>query len=127
MKATEGMKTILAFIIGVALGFTSAVAVQSLLDAGARSKAKRTAADCRTISAALEQYRAVNGHYPPFDGAIEHLKPYLVPRYIRVLPTHDMSGQPLLVVLNGAEAAVVATGRYGCVIQAGKPAIQPAW
>jgi len=84
-----------------------------------RSWAKRTAADCRTISEALESFRAENGHYPPMDGNIEHLRPYLSPKYLRQLPNRDMSNQPYLVVLNGPRAAVVSVGQNGAVAEAG--------
>ena len=114
------MKILATLLLGVILGFTLAIAAQSLLDAGARSKSKRTAADCRTISHALEQYRAANGHYPPIDGQIDHLIPYLVPQYLQQVPTRDMANQPFLVVLNGSEAAVISTGKYGVVVQAEK-------
>jgi type II secretory pathway pseudopilin PulG len=114
------MKIFGILFLGVVLGFASATTIQSLLDAGARSKTKRTAADCTTISTALEKYRATTGKYPPFDGDVKHLEPYLVPRYLKQLPVHDMSGQPFLVVMNGSRVAVIATGKYGVVAEQGK-------
>jgi len=114
------MKIFGSLLLGIVLGFASATAVQSLLDAGARSKAKRTAADCRTISKALEQYRATTGHYPPLDGDVEHLVPFLVPRHLKQLPIRDMADQRFLVVMNGSRVAVIATGKYGVVAEQGK-------
>src|SRR5687768_14819909 len=105
--------------IGIVVGFAAATVLQSMLDAGARSKAKRTAGDCRSISIALEDYRKANGRYPPLDGNVEHLAPYLVPTYMRVLPKKDMAGQPLLVLMKGSTPAVISTGRYGIVAQSG--------
>jgi type II secretory pathway pseudopilin PulG len=114
------MKIFGTLLLGIVFGFGSATAVQSLLDAGARSKARRTAADCRTISTAIEQFRSTTGHYPPLDGDVEHLVPLLVPRYLQNLPTRDMAGQPFLVVMNGSRVAVIATGKYGAVAELGK-------
>ena len=114
------MKIVVTLLVGVVLGFASATAIESLLDAGARSKAKRKAADCATISTALEHYRTSNGRYPPLDGDIEHLVPYLVPRYVKQLPLRDVSGQPFLVVTNGSRVAVIATGKYAVVAEDGK-------
>jgi len=113
------MKVLGTLLLGIVLGFAFATAIQSLFDAGARSKAKRTVADCRSISTALESYRTAEGRYPPLDGNVDHLATYLVPRYIKELPTRDMSNKPYLVVLDGTRAAVISPGRYGVVVEAG--------
>lgn len=113
------MKILGILLLGFVLGFASATAIQSLLDAGTRSKSKRTAADCRIISTALESYRMAEGQYPPLDGNVEHLARHLVPRYIKQLPTRDMDNQPYLVVLNGTRATVISTGKYGVAVEAG--------
>jgi type II secretory pathway pseudopilin PulG len=108
-----------ALAIGLLLGFAATSAAYESLDAMKRSWAKRTAADCRTLSQALEAFRADNGHYAPLDGDIEHLRPYLTPQYLRQLPIRDMSNQPSLVVLNGSHAAVVSVGQNGAAAEAG--------
>lgn len=112
-------KTTLALSIGIVVGFTLASAVHELLDGMKRSWAKRTAADCRSISDAIEKYRAENGEYPPLDGDVQHLARYLTPRYLQQLPTRDMSNQPYLVVKNASKAAVISVGSYGVAMEAG--------
>ena len=115
----DGMryKPWIALAVGLVVGFLSATAIQQLLDGMRRSWSKRTAAYCASISAALEEYRAEKGDYPPLDGNVEHLSRYLAPRYLRHLPTRDMSDQPYLVVLNGSKAAVISVGVYGAAVE----------
>jgi type II secretory pathway pseudopilin PulG len=113
-------KVWVALVVGLVLGFISASVVQELLDAMKRSWAKRTAADCRSISIALEHFRQDTGQYPPLDGNIEHLVGYLSPKYMRQFPRRDMSNQPYLVVMDGAKAAVISVGRYGTAAEDGK-------
>jgi hypothetical protein len=112
-------KTGIALCVGIALGFAMGGAVQELLDAMKRSWAKRTAADCRSISIAIEQYRVDHGEYPPLDGDVGHLGAYLAPHYLRQVPVRDMSSQPYLVVMNGSKAVVISVGRYGAAVEAG--------
>jgi hypothetical protein len=121
-------KAWLAAFVGAVLGFAIALSVQAMLDGYIRSTAKRVAADCLTVSEALEAYRRDNAAYPPLDGDIQHLSAYLVPKYLRHVPTKSgMSGEPYLVVMNGARVAVIAPGRYGAVVEAGKLVSSPSW
>jgi len=108
-----------ALFAGLIAGFMASVFLQGLLEGMQRSWAKRTALDCRSISAALEQYRADNGYYPPLDGNIEHLRTYLIPKYLRRVPIRDMSNHPFLVAMNGTPATVISVGRYGAAVEAG--------
>ena len=112
-------KGCLALIVSFAFGFMTATAIHELLQAMHRSHAKRSAADCRSISDAIEHYRLDHGQYPPLDGNVEHLRPYLVPRYLKGLPTRDMWNQPLLVVMNGPRVTVISIGHYGAAAEAG--------
>jgi type II secretory pathway pseudopilin PulG len=114
------VKILLGLFVGFLAGFMLALAMQNLLDAKKRSWSKRTAADCLTISQALEAYRVDNRRYPPLDGDIAHLAGQLTPKYMRNLPIRDMSGEPFLVVLNGSQVAVVSVGQYGAAVEAGK-------
>jgi general secretion pathway protein G len=55
-------------LVGVAvLGIVAALVIPNFLDALQKAKQKRTLADMRAFSVALESYRADQGHYP--DGA----------------------------------------------------------
>ena len=107
-----------ALFAGFITGFMASAALQGLFEDMHRSWAKRTAADCRSISAALEQFRADNGHYPPLDGNIDHLQAYLSPKYLRQIPRRDTSNRPYLVVMNGTRATVISVGRYGAAVEA---------
>ena len=92
--------------------------MQSLLDAGEKSKAKRSAADARAISTALEAFHENNGKYPPLDHrGISQLTTYLVPRYMKGLPATDAYDCPYLFVMDGSVAAIVSTGRNGFVVE----------
>ena len=112
-------KTWLALLAGVIIGFTFAATVQELLEAKKKSWAMRNAANCVSISRALEHYRVEHGVYPPLSGGVEHLREYLTPKYLSQVPTLDASGQPFLVVLNGPRAVVISVGPYGAAAQSG--------
>lgn len=107
----------LAAAIGLLLGFCAALAIQNLLAAGERSKNKRSLADARGISDALERFREANGQYPPVTGEAAQLTPYLVPKYLRALPTHDLYDRPYLVAKAGSVDVVISTGRNGFVVR----------
>lgn len=113
--------------VGLVLGSLSAVMLQSLLTAAVRSKAKRSLADSRSVSLALEEYRKEKGQYPPLDGHAESLSPYLLPAYIRNVPTRDAFDQPFVVCMRGKTAAVVAAGQYGAIIEDGKVVSSAGW
>lgn len=113
--------------VGLLLGFLAAVMLQNLLTATVRSKAKRTVADARSISLALEKYRQEKGGYPPLDGRTESLSPYLVPTYLRRLPSVDSFGQPYVVCMRGETAAVVAAGQYGAIVEGGEVVSSAGW
>jgi len=120
-------KLTLAVVVGILIGL-SPLAIRSMLDAYVRSTAKRTAAECQILSGALEHYRNDHGRYPPLPGNIGDLEAFLVPKYLKHVPTHSLaSGEPLLVVLHGDRAAVVATGRYGFVVENETLVGRPPW
>jgi Type II secretion system (T2SS), protein G len=106
---------LLAFLVGGVFGFLLSQAAQSMIDAGAASKMKRSIGDAIVFSAALEMYRSDNGHYPPVLSG-DHLAQSLSPKYLRAVPT-DVYGRPYLVAMNGTTAAVISLGRGGFVVQ----------
>ena len=113
-------KLAIAAILGFILGAISMGCVNGLMHGMKRSWSKRTAADCRSISTALEAYRTAVGSYPPFDGSTEHLSQYLSPKYLRSVPSRDMSNEPYLVVMNGANAVVISVGGFGTAVEEGR-------
>ncbi len=120
-------KLALTLVSGLVVGFFAAIAMQSLLDGFLRSHTKRSIADCRTISSALEAYRSANGRYPPLENGVEGLKAHLVPQHLRVLPERDSFNRPYLVFTNGPTAVVLSTGRYGVVVEGGRVSRAADW
>jgi len=107
----------LAFAIGLLLGFGAELTIQNLLNAGERSKNKRSLADASTISDALDRFRETTGSYPPIAGDAAKLKPYLEPTYLRSLPTRDIYDRPYLVATDGSIALIISTGRNGFAVR----------
>ena len=113
-------RTLLALLLGLVVGFAASSSIQSLLDAGERSKVKRSAADAIAISRCLEAFRKDNGRYPPLGQSVGQVAGYLEPKYIRHLATKDSYGRPFVVLMDGSAAAVFSTGRNGFVVERGK-------
>ena len=114
------LKTFLALLAGFALGLIAATSIHELLAAGERSKVKRSAADARTISDAIERYRQTNGRYPPIGRDLAQLAPALVPPYLKSLPARDVYGEPYLLLMDGSVPVVVSTGRNGFAFERGE-------
>jgi type II secretory pathway pseudopilin PulG len=110
------VKPFLLLIAGVVIGVSLSQMIQSLIEAGHASKAKRSRGSALLLSNALERYRSEHGSYPPLAG--DDMAASLVPHYLRAVPT-DVDGRPYYVVMNGSTAAVVCVGRGGFIIQRG--------
>lgn len=108
-------KTVITFFVGGVVGFLLSQAAQSMIDAGAASKMKRSIGNAMAISAALEKFRDDNGHYPSALNA-DQLTQSLTPKYLRAVPA-DVYGRPYVVAMNGAVPAVISAGRGGFVVQ----------
>jgi type II secretory pathway pseudopilin PulG len=113
------MKIVFAAVVAFILGFVAATSFHNLRAAGEASKNKRAAADGRSISAALENFRDENGAYPPVVGEVAALQPFLAPRFIRTVPTIDAYGRPFLLLRDASGLAIVSTGRNGFVVRKG--------
>jgi hypothetical protein len=68
------------------LGGTAYLLLISLPSAIDRGKAKRSLADARSITHAVESYRADHGHYP-ITFEIQALRGALEPNYIKIAPS----------------------------------------
>ena len=79
------------FVVAI-IGILSAIAVPNLLTAMQRSKQKRTMADMRMLSTALEAYQADNNAYPNL-GTYD-LGSVLTPKYVHSVPAVDGWGHP---------------------------------
>lgn len=108
-------KHVITFFFGGVVGFLLSQGVQSMLDAGAASKMKRSIANGMSLSAALEKFRTDNGRYPSVFG-LTQLDQSLTPKYLRAVPT-DVYGRPYVIAMNGTTAAVISLGRGGFVVQ----------
>lgn len=90
--------TIVAIIIGVLVvvaivGILAAIAIPNLLTAMQRSKQKRTMADMRSVSTAVEAYGTDNNGYPNV-ASLDELRPLLTPKYMKAIPSVDGWGHP---------------------------------
>lgn len=75
------------FLIAI-LGILAAIAIPNLITAQHRSRQKRTMADMRSVSTAIEAYATDKNEYPNAKST-EELGPLLSPTYIRVMPVQD--------------------------------------
>jgi len=100
-------------------GACSAVVVPNVLTAMDRSRQKRTMADIRTISTAIEAYETDHPDWkPPRRGYLAaDLASMLQPSYVKVLPKKDGWDRPFHVALwtvdGGASYRIWSLGRDG--------------
>jgi type II secretory pathway pseudopilin PulG len=85
----------------IIFGSCTAIVAPNLITAMARSKQKRTLADIRTVSTALEAYIADHPEWKPIrsGGSAARLTKLLQPKYVKHLPTKDDWEHPLGVSL----------------------------
>jgi type II secretory pathway pseudopilin PulG len=81
------------FIVAI-LGIVAAIAIPNLLTAQQRAKQKRTMADIRSLSAAIEAYSTDKNEYPKGSTAAD-LAGALSPTYIKTVPAIDGWGHAL--------------------------------
>jgi len=75
-------------------GIMAAIAIPNLLTAMQRSKQKRTMADIRSLSIALEGYAKDKNEYPQAS-TVSELSSVLSPTYIRTVPAMDGWSRPI--------------------------------
>jgi type II secretion system protein G len=91
---SSGASTVILILVGVFvvigfIGILAAIAIPNLLTAMQRSKQKRTMADMRSLSLAIDSYKTDhNGVLPSGDDA-SSLRSQLSPTYIRTVPVQD--------------------------------------
>jgi type II secretory pathway pseudopilin PulG len=71
-----------------AVGIIAAIAIPNFLNAMERAKVRRTMADMRTLSVAVESYAADRSFYPAVHD-MKGLADVLEPKYIREMPRRD--------------------------------------
>ncbi len=97
-------------------GLMAAVAIPNFRNAVDRGKQKRTMADVRTIATACEAFAVDTNRYPgPTQGwvPLETIAGDLQPVYIRLLPSIDGWGNPILYWSDGQSYAILSTGKDG--------------
>ena len=97
-------------------GMIAAIAIPNLVQAIERGRQKRTMADLRSLSAAIEAYSVDENRYPqPHGKWLEAgaLAGDLVPTYIRELPTTDGWDHPVLYWSDGEHYRLVSPGKDG--------------
>jgi general secretion pathway protein G len=109
--------TLVELLIVVAIiGIISAVALPNLMNAVDKAKQKRTMADQRSISTAVEAYSTDNARYPLGISSWSALKPIVDPHFIREPP--DVDGWS-----NGWDAATTASGSDYTISSFGKDGV----
>ena len=98
-------------------GIVAAIAVPNVIEALEKAKRKRTIADLRAISMALEARLVdVGGGYPTTGGDWREattLGEALVPDYLGTIPAEDGWGHPLLYWSDGQAYRLVSPGKDG--------------
>lgn len=85
----SGFTLVEVLVVVAVIGVLMAIAVASFQDALDRSKQRATMSDMRTISTALEIYKADTGHYPASGQTMAQLVLILIPYQTSVLPSQD--------------------------------------
>ena len=113
--SVSGFTLIELLIVVAIIGIIAAIAIPNLLNAIDRGKQKRSMADVKTISTAIEAYAIDNTLYPAGIATWAALKPHLNPFFIKDPP--DADGWNV-----GWDATSDATGRTYTVASTGKDA-----
>ncbi|MCZ6695791.1 MAG: type II secretion system protein GspG [Acidobacteria bacterium] len=85
----SGFTLIELLIVVAIIGIIAAVAIPNLMNALDKGKQKRSMADLKTISTAVEMYSIDNTQYPVSIAAWASIKPHLTPFFIRDPPNAD--------------------------------------
>jgi type II secretory pathway pseudopilin PulG len=97
--ASSGASTVVLVVVGVfvvigIIGILAAIAIPNMLTAMQRSRQKRSMADMRSLSLAIDSYKIDhNGALPSGDAA--SLPSQLSPTYIKTVPVQDGWAHPL--------------------------------
>lgn len=102
-SASKGTNTALIVVIVVVgglfvvavIGILAAIAIPNFLTAKERATQKRTMADIRALSTAIEAYSTDNNSEYPKGSTVTELAGALSPKYIRIVPAVDGWGHAL--------------------------------
>jgi Tfp pilus assembly protein PilE len=86
------------FVVIAIVGILAAIAIPNLLTATQRAKQKRTMADIRSLSTAVEAYSTDHNNEYPKGSSLAELSQSLAPTYIKMVPSADGWGNTLQYV-----------------------------
>ena len=90
-KSQQGFTLIELIIVMVIIAILVLLLLPNLANGPKRARDSQRKSDFRSVQSALEQYFADNNSYPPDggggNGGFTGLATYLVPRYIKAMPT----------------------------------------
>jgi type II secretion system protein G len=102
MKRQKGFTLIELLIVVAIIGIIAAIAIPNLLNAINRGRQKRTMSDIRSIATAMEAYSVDFNFYPKVTAAVvSDIETYVMPTFIKRLPTNDGWNQALQLVMAG--------------------------
>ena len=111
-KNSIGFSLIELMITLVVIGIIAAIAIPNLAGAIDRGKQKRTLADMRTISTAVEAYAVDNSQYPvSSDTATLWLA--ISPQYLRPIKQYDGWDHAYLVNVEATAYTIASAGKDG--------------
>jgi type II secretion system protein G len=112
-KSDEKGFTLIELLIVVAIiGMIAAIAIPNLLNAINRGKQKRTMADLRSISTAIESYSVDNTTYPSVT-TMSALSGVIEPVYMTTIPASDGWGRSFAVDSSSVGYTVWSGGSDG--------------
>ena len=102
MKRQKGFTLIELLIVVAIIGIIAAIAIPNLLNAINRGRQKRTMSDIRSIATAIEAYSVDFNFYPKVTATVvTGVETYVMPTFIKRLPTNDGWNQALQLVMDG--------------------------
>ena len=107
----SGFSLVEVLVVVAILAVLMSIAIVSLTDAFDRTKQRATMSDMRSISKALEIYRADTGHYPASGNTMAQLVLLLIPYQTSVLPSADAWKHPYSYETDNVDSYTIAS--YG--------------
>ena len=111
-KHAEGFTLIELLVVVAVIGIITAIAIPNLISAIDRGKQKRTMADLRSLSTALETYSIDVSRYPTAT-TMNDLAAVLEPRYITIAPRLDGWGHAFIVAATAEDYTICSPGKAG--------------